>query len=301
MADKKKVFISYKRNVEPDEPIALEVFSQLSKDYDVFIDLKMMVGTKWSKEIQNNLLESDCFISLISENSIKSEMVSTEILLAYKQAKTTGSPLILPIRLNYFEDLDYDLMAYLGSSNYIAWRSYSDTQSVIKQLREAIVGHKLSNDKVLDFIKQREKDRENLIRKMLSDNEFDKALSECEKVLEQNPEAYLIHLLSTIAMLKGRGANTFSTSFILRIEKHLEKVVKDDDLRLTALVIWGIIKHDHYFLSGLRQAEPSLNDIREELSNLRVNSLDIDLIELIKTDRITYKALGLQHVLKNNP
>ena len=66
-----------------------------------------MVGTKWSKEIKDNLLESDCFVSLISENSIKSEMVSTEILIAYKQAKMTGAPLILPVRLNYFEDLDY--------------------------------------------------------------------------------------------------------------------------------------------------------------------------------------------------
>lgn len=300
MAEKKKIFISYKRNVEPDEPIALEVFSQLSQDYDVFIDLKMMVGTKWSKEIQNNLLESDCFISLISENSIKSEMVSTEILLAYKQAKATGSPLILPVRLNYFGDLDYDLMAYLGSSNYIAWRSYSDTQSVIKQLRLAIDGHKLSDDKVLDFIKQREKNKENLIRKLLSGNDFDKALSECEKVLEQNPDARLIHLLLAIAMLKGRGANTFSTSLVNRIEKHLESAVKDNDLRLTVLVVWGIIKHDHYFLNGLRQVEPSLDNIKKSLSDLRVDSLDIDLVELVKTDFITYKALGLQDVLKNN-
>lgn len=51
MTAKKKIFISYKRNVEPDEPVALEIFSNLSKEHDVFIDLKMMVGTKWSREI----------------------------------------------------------------------------------------------------------------------------------------------------------------------------------------------------------------------------------------------------------
>ncbi len=299
MADKKKVFISYKRNVEPDEPIALKVFEQLSKDYDVFIDLKMMVGTKWSKEIKTNLLESDYFISLISENSIKSEMVSTEILLAYQNAKATGSPLILPVRLNYFGDLDYDLMAYLGSSNYIAWRSHSDTQNVIKQLQQAIEGQKVSNDKVLNLIKQREKEKENLIKKLLFDNDFDKAMSECEKVLEQNPDAHLIHLLSAIAMLEGRGANTFSASRVKRIEKHLENAVKDNDLRFTTLVVWGVIKHDHYFLSGLRQGKPSLEDIKKKLNDLRVDFLDLDLIELIKIDQITYKALGLQYVLKN--
>lgn len=69
MAEKKKVFISYKRNVEPDEPVALEIFSQLSKDHDVFIDLKMMVGTKWSKEIKDNLLESDFFVRVCMQNT----------------------------------------------------------------------------------------------------------------------------------------------------------------------------------------------------------------------------------------
>jgi len=289
------------RNIEPDEPIALEVFSQLSKDYDVFIDLKMMVGTKWSKEIKDNLLESDCFISLISENSIKSEMVSTEIQIAYKQAKTTGAPLILPVRLNYFEDLDYDLMAYLGSSNYIAWRSYSDTKNIINQLQQAIEGHKLSTDKVLDIIKQRAKDKEKLIKKQLSDNDFEKALAECEKALKQNPDARLVHLFSAIAMLKGRGANTFPTSLIKRIEKHLENAAKDRDIEPTALVVWGIVKHDHYYLSGLRQVEPTLDDIKKSISDIRINTIDTDLLELVKTDQITYKALGLYYLLKSNP
>lgn len=300
MADKKKVFISYKRNVEPDEPIALEVFSQLAKDYDVFIDLKMMVGTKWSKEIQDNLLESDCFISLISEKSIKSEMVSTEILIAFKHAKATGLPLIMPVRLNYFEDLDYDLMAYLGSSNYIAWRSYSDTQNVIKQLQQAIEGHKLSNDKVLDIIKQRAKDKENLIRKLLSNSDFEKAFIECEKILEQNPDAHLIHLFSVIAMLKGKGADKYLTGVIKRVEKHLEIACKDQDTKPTALVVWGVVKHDHYFLNGLYQGEPSLDDIKKMISNLRLDTVDVGLIELVKTDQIAYKALGLQHFLKSN-
>ena len=160
MVEKKKVFISYKRNVEPDEHIALAIYSQLSEIYDVFIDQKMMVGTKWSKEIKENLLKSDFFISLISENSVESDMVSTEILIAYKQAKLTGSPVILPVRLNYFGDLDYDLMAYLGSSNYIAWGSHSDTKDVINQLCQAIDGYKLSDERVSDIVNQRTKNKE---------------------------------------------------------------------------------------------------------------------------------------------
>jgi hypothetical protein len=299
MAEKKKIFISYKRNVEPDEPIALEIFSQLSQEHDVFIDLKIMVGTKWSKEIRDNLLTSDFFISLISGNSIKSDMVSTEIQMAYKHARTEGKPVILPVRLNYFEDLEYDLTAYLDSRNYLAWRSYSDTQNIIKQLKQVIDGQRLSNDNVFDLIKQRVKDKEILVRRLLSSGDFQKAIAECEIILEQNSDAHLIHLTAAIAMLKGKGAGTFPTSFIKRIEKHLDNASKNQEIKSTALVIWGIVKHDHYVLHGLYQGEPSLESIRRSLNELGLETVDVDLIELVRTDQITLKALGLQEFFKN--
>ena len=298
MADKKKVFISYKRNVEPDEPIALEIFSHLSKEHDVFIDLKMMVGTKWSKVIKDNLLESDFFISLISVNSIKSDMVSTEIQMAYKNSRAKGTPVILPVRLNYFEDLEYDLTAYLDSRNYLAWRSSSDTQNIIKQLQQAIDGHSLSDNSVQDVMKRRAKDKEISIRNLLSDGNFEKALFECEKVLEQNTDAHLIHLLAGIAMMKGRTAGSFPTSLIKRVERHLEYASKNQDVKPTVLVVWGLVKHDHYILHGLRQGEPSLDDIKKSIQESRHEAIDIDLIELIKTDQISYKALGLQGFFK---
>jgi len=298
MAEKKKVFISYKRNLEPDEPVALEIYSHLSKDHDVFIDLKMMVGTRWSKEIKDNLLASDFLISLISANSINSDMVSTEVQMAYKHSRVKGTPVILPVRLNYFEDLEYDLTAYLDSRNYLSWRSYSDTSNIIAQLQQAIGGNNLSDKRVLDVIKQRARDKEILIRRLLSDEDFEKALGECKKILEQNIDAHLIHLLAGIAMLKGRTAGSFPTSLIKRIEKHLEYASKNQDIKPVALIVWGLVKHDHYFLHGLRQGEPSLDDIRKSIQELRPETIEIDLIELVKTDQISYEALGLQDLFK---
>jgi hypothetical protein len=298
MAEKKKVFISYKRNVEPDEPIALEVFTQLSKDHDVFIDLKMMVGTKWSKEIKENLLESDFFISLISENSIKSDMVSTEIQIAYKHSRIHGKPVILPVRLNYFEDLEYDLTAYLDSRNYLTWKSYSDTQEVITQLLQAINGDRFSDEKVLDIVKQRVKDKENLIRKLLSNNDFNKARVECENLLEQNNEAHLVHLFLAVVLLIEKETGIYPRSVIKRIEKHLGKACENEKVMPTAMIVWGIIKHDHYFLVGLSQGEPSLIDIQRILENINPDTVDIDLLELVEIDSITFKALGLRRFLK---
>lgn len=299
MAEKRKIFISYKRNVEPDEPIALEVFSQLSKDHDVFIDLKMMVGTKWSKEIRENLLESDFFVSLISENSVKSDMVSTEIQIAYKQSRTRGKPVILPVRLNYFEDLEYDLTAYLDSRNYLTWKSYSDTNDVIAQLQKAINGDKLSDEKALDIIKQRAKDKEKLVRSLLSDGEFKKARIECEKILEQNIQSNLIYLLLSIAILNKKTANSYPTSLVQRIERYLEKASENKETKTMAMILLGVVKHDHYYLGGLSQSSPTLGDIKKFLENISLESVDFELLELVEIDPITYKALGLQQFLKN--
>lgn len=292
MADKKKVFISYKRNAEPDEQIALEIFSRLSKLHDVFIDLKMMVGTKWSKEIKDNLLSSDFFISLISEYSVKSDMIAAEIQFAYKHSKLYGKPIILPVRLNYFEDLEYDLTAYLDSRNYIIWRDYTDTLNIVEQLKQAISGDRFSDEKVLELIKQKARDKEKYIRRLLSGGDFKNARIECEKLLEQNAENHLVHLLLAVSILSKKGTNT-RLSLINRAEKHLEKACENENIRPTALIFLGVIKHDHYFLGGLPQMRPTLDDIRKILEKLSIDKIDLELLELAEIDSITYKALGL--------
>jgi hypothetical protein len=298
MAEKRKIFISYKRNVEPDERVALDIFSELSQSYDVFIDLKMIGGTKWSLEIEENILNAEFFISLISTNSIKSDMVRAEIKIAYQECKLTGSPLLLPVRLNYFADLDYELKAYLDPRNYISWKSYSETQSTIDQLRQAIEGYKLTDERVLDIIKQRQNETENRIKQLLIDWDFDKAFVECEKALEQTPQACLIHMYTAISMLKGKGADSYKTPFIKRIEKHLELACEDKAAQPTALIIWGIVKHDHYFLGRLFQSPPSVDDIKKQLQDSQFNLVDTTLLNLIKTDSITYNRLGLPQFTK---
>lgn len=293
MTAKKKIFISYKRNVEPDEPVALEIFSNLSKEHDVFIDLKMMVGTKWSREIQENLFDSDFFISLISANSVKSDMVSTEIQMAYKQSRIKGSPVILPIRLNFFEDLEYDLTAYLDSRNYLSWKNYSDTKDVISQLRQVIDGKRYSNEKVFDLIQKRLVEKEKFIRSLLVAGEFDKVLVECETILEQNYELYSIHLLLASAIISKKGVTSLSQNLIRRLERHLEKACESEETKATALIYLGMIKHDYYLLGGISQSKPSLEDIKEQLSDISPDLIDFELFEISDIDKTTLKMLGV--------
>ena len=46
-----RIFISYRRDVEPDESLALKVVEALSKDH-VFIDQNMRVGTNWEQRVE---------------------------------------------------------------------------------------------------------------------------------------------------------------------------------------------------------------------------------------------------------
>src|ERR1041385_2012036 len=103
-----QIFISYKRNSDPDERIALRVFEALRHQHGVFIDQTMLVGTRWAERIETELRRSDFLITFLSENSVTSEMVQGEIETAHRLSKEqSGRPRILPVRLAYREPFSY--------------------------------------------------------------------------------------------------------------------------------------------------------------------------------------------------
>jgi hypothetical protein len=158
MTGKKKIFISYKRNIEPDEPIALMVYKELLKKHDVFIDQSMLVGTKWAEYIEKQLRKCDYLISLISEASVNSEMVIAEIETAHHLQKQYGKPVILPVRLRYTGPLVYPLTAYLNPINYVLWESETDNSELIEQLELSIAGKKISSRKPIRSIYKKQKE-----------------------------------------------------------------------------------------------------------------------------------------------
>jgi predicted nucleotide-binding protein len=123
MPRKRKIFISYKRNTEPDEMVALAIFKELSKGHEVFIDQVISIGKNWGQVIEKQLHSSNFLICLVSEESIKSEMVVEEIATAYRLSKQRKKNMILPVRLNYTKELKYPLSAYLNSIIGISGRA----------------------------------------------------------------------------------------------------------------------------------------------------------------------------------
>ncbi|BAZ20598.1 hypothetical protein NIES4073_14740 [Kalymmatonema gypsitolerans NIES-4073] len=139
------IFISYKRNVEPDEPVATQVYQELSQQYNVFIDQRILVGKRWAECIETELKSTDFLIVFLSEQSVNSEMVQWEISLAVELAQLQGGkPVILPVRLAYREAFPHPLSIYLNHINWAFWESPQDTPRLIEELRQAINGGSLS-------------------------------------------------------------------------------------------------------------------------------------------------------------
>ena len=141
----KRIFISYKRDVEPDEKVALQIKQALSPQHQVFIDQKILVGTHWAEQIEAEISNCDFMIVLLSEHSVQSEMVETEIRMAHNFAQVQAKrPTILPVRLAYRQPFGYPLSAYLNQINWAFWENEKDTPRLIEELNLAIRGGKLT-------------------------------------------------------------------------------------------------------------------------------------------------------------
>lgn len=140
-----KIFISYKRGVSPDEPLALELHQQLSDAHAVFIDHAMAVGTPWAERIDRELRQADVLLLLLSAASVGSEMVVGEVETAHRLQKHQGRPRILPVRVAYRELLPYPLSAYLNPINWALWDTPADTPRLLEELERAMAGEELDN------------------------------------------------------------------------------------------------------------------------------------------------------------
>src|SRR5262245_63620156 len=111
-----RVFLSYKRNAEPDESVARDVHAALSATgQTVFMDQTLKVGQPWAEEIETQIKNANYLIVFLTRPSVHSEMVRGEIEIARKHSARYQRPQILPVRVNYDEPLPYPLNAYLGT------------------------------------------------------------------------------------------------------------------------------------------------------------------------------------------
>ncbi|EDX85942.1 hypothetical protein S7335_3645 [Synechococcus sp. PCC 7335] len=139
-----RIFLSYNRNIRPDELVALDLHNALRKQHNIFIDQEMPIGTPWAETIRKEIFQADALIVLLSEQSAQSEMVQQEIELARESAALRqGLPLILPVRLRYTAPFRYPLNEALDPLQWAFWNSEEDTPRLIAEIQNALVGKSL--------------------------------------------------------------------------------------------------------------------------------------------------------------
>ena len=89
------------------------------------------------QQLHKNLDESNHYILLLSEESVKSEYVRSEAEKAFRLFKAQGHPKILPIRLNYNAALTYPF-SNLSEHAFSYWRDDTDTDRVLGEIKDAM-------------------------------------------------------------------------------------------------------------------------------------------------------------------
>src|SRR5579884_19571 len=135
-----RVALLYKRNVEPDEQLMKLLEAQLTaRGHQVFVDRHMHIGIEWLAEIERKIYTSDAVIPLLSEQSVKSDMIEFELETAHTAAQQQGKPRILPVRVNFTGPLPNAATAdILKPLMYNLWVGEKDNERLIDELDYAL-------------------------------------------------------------------------------------------------------------------------------------------------------------------
>jgi len=134
-----QIFLSY-RHVPPDEELAEGLCAFLEeRGLRVFIDKQIRVGLDWVAEIDRQLRASDAFVVLLSEGSIRSDMVRQEVQTAH-ELRQEGKMAIFPVRLGFEGKLPYDLASFLNRIQYALWHPGDPAEKLFALLHDAITG-----------------------------------------------------------------------------------------------------------------------------------------------------------------
>ena len=148
----KRVFISH-RHQEPDLSLAIELQNAIAKSgYQAFIapvktrsENLPLLEEEWLTHIDQQLVNCDYFILLLSPQSAVSEMVIEELRRAkeLRDSHHNTKPILLPIRVNLTPNtpLNHDLRNYLQGIAYCEWKSPVDTPAIVKAVLNQLSGN----------------------------------------------------------------------------------------------------------------------------------------------------------------
>jgi hypothetical protein len=117
-----------------------------------------------------------------------------------------------------------------------------------------------------------------------------RVLKEAHHQAPSNPE---IALLRALALLRGRNPDVLRHSVIRQAEACLQAAVQVGETRGPALVILGVIKHDHYVTNGMSEGQPTLREIAHDLRTIQFSPTDRQLLLHVKASARAKELLGI--------
>lgn len=120
-AERPRVFISHKCDVEPDEQIAGMLYADLTEmGCDVYFDKAQPPGVRYDAAISDALKNADFVVALITRQSNESDWVKYELSFAAGGNRLRGRPVIIPVRLGFAEQYSAVIGASIGTINAIS-------------------------------------------------------------------------------------------------------------------------------------------------------------------------------------
>lgn len=277
---------------------------EMQEIFNVWEDRQIEAGDDWYPEIENAINNATIAILMISANFLSSKFIVGEEVPKLLERREKEGIRVIPVivkpctwtRVSWLSKIqarpkdgralsagsEYQIDADLSALAEEVARIIDKSREVSKNSEEKIL-FELSKD---DYVVEK-------IKRMIDFSDYEKAIKECLSILDLNPSDPLGNLLITIALLKGRGADRYQTSIIKKIEKHLSNACDDKKYYSTALVMWGLVKHDHYKLNSLWQDKPTLMELKKLLTGVDLETIDFGLVEKIKASQSAYDFLDI--------
>ncbi|HTS65948.1 MAG TPA: AAA-like domain-containing protein [Candidatus Acidoferrales bacterium] len=135
-----RIVLVYKRGVEPDETLLKYLESELKKaGQSVYVDRHNKGGYRWAEAISTHIEKAAAVIPLLSERSVKSEMLAFEVRIAFHAGqRQKGRPRLLPVRVQFDDghlESPFDLVAPI---QHFLWNSPADNGKVLRDILSAL-------------------------------------------------------------------------------------------------------------------------------------------------------------------
>jgi hypothetical protein len=119
-------------------------------------------------------------------------------------------------------------------------------------------------------------------RRLLDARAYRDATAVLQDALSADPSSPHASLLLALTLLAGRNPDVVRSDVIQRAESHLLVAMESEDAHDVALVVLGVIKHDHYVANGMNEGQPTLHQIVQELQGARLSRRDRRLLAHLK-------------------